>query len=152
MTDPTPSGDPAPAPAANPESSKANALRDVGRGVFAGYVLAAMNAFLAWYIYDTGYGVKEAAGDDRIVIAASTSFMAVVAAALAYRFSRRHAIWIPIFFLSWFAFEVGAKFLNGVPTTGFLVLNGLVAIGLVSGLRGALSLRKIRAALDTQHG
>ncbi len=119
----------------------------IQRGVIAGYALAAMNSFLAWYIYDTGYGVNEAAGDDRIVIAGSTLFMAVVAAALAYRFGRRHAIGIPVFFLAWVAYEVIAKLLGGGPTAGSILIVGLVVFGLISGLRGALALRRSHRAV-----
>lgn len=110
--------------------------------------MAAMNAFLSWYIYETGYGVVEAAGDDRVVIAASTLFMALTAAALAYRFGRRHAIAIPIFFLAWLAFEVGWKLVTIRMTAGHMLVIGIVTFGLISGLRGALALRKLRKNVE----
>ncbi len=102
-----------------------------------------MNAFLAWYIYDTGYGVNEAAGEDRIIIAGSTLLMAVVAAGLAYRFGRKHSVVIPVLLLAWVCFEVIAKFLYGKPAPEYLLSVGLVGFGLISGLRGALALRKM---------
>ena len=145
MSDPTRDGQPRDTDASSSlTESEAKVL--AGRGVIAGYAMALMNAFLAWYIYDTGYGVNEAAGDDRIVIAASTLFMALVAAALAYRFSRRHSIWIPIFFLAWVAFEVGWKLMTVRTTAGYIFIVGLVTFGLISGLRGALALRRARQA------
>lgn len=143
MIDPSPSGDPEPGPAGSPESAETDAVRLVGRGVLAGYVLAAMNAFLAWFIYDTGYGVNEAAGEDRIIIAGSTLLMAVVAAGLAYRFGRKRSVVIPVLFLAWVCFEVVVKFLYGKPAPEYLLSVGLVGFGLISGLRGALALRKM---------
>ncbi len=130
----------------SPVQVETDAINLVKRGVIAGYVLAAMNAFLAWYIYDTGYGVHEAAGEDRSVIAASNLFMAVVAAGLAFLFGRRHAIGIPIFFLAWVAFEVIAKmfYLKGGPNAGYLLIACLLVFGLISGLRGAIILRRSR--------
>ena len=134
----------------SPAQVETDAINLVKRGVIAGYVLAAMNAFLAWYIYDTGYGVHEAAGDDRSVIAASNLFMAFVAAGLAFLFGRRHANGIPIFFLAWVAFEVIAKmfYLRGGPNAGYLLSAGLLVFGLISGLRGALALRKLQGAAE----
>jgi hypothetical protein len=153
MSDPTPNEPP---PGTPPSSGlsislaqrEVDAVALIKRGVISGYVLALMNAFLAWRIYDIGYGVNEAAGEDRIVIAATTLFMAVLAAALAFRFGRRYSIWIPMFFLAWVAFEVVAKLLGGGPTAGYILIAGLVVFGLISGLRGALALRKARQAIE----
>jgi hypothetical protein len=117
----------------------------IRRGLIAMYVMAAMNAFLAWHIYDVGYGVNEAAGEDRTIIAVSTLLAALAAAGMAYWFGRRHHVAIPIIFLAWLGFEVAVKFLTGKPNVEYLVVSSLVIFGLISGLRGALALRKARA-------
>jgi hypothetical protein len=122
------------------------ALGLVKRGVIAGYVLAAMNAFLAWRIYDIGYGINEAAGEDRIVIAVTTLLMAMTAAALTYRFSRKPSVAIAAVFLAWLSFEVAAKVLYGKPAPEYLAVAGLLCFGLVSGLRGAYVLRQAKLA------
>jgi hypothetical protein len=122
-----------------------DALRSVKRGVIAMYVMAAMNAFLAWHIYDIGYGVNEAAGEDRTIIAVSTLLVALAAAGMAYWFGRLHHVAIPIIFLAWLGFEVAVKFVTGKPNVEYVVVSSLVTFGLISGLRGALALRKARA-------
>jgi hypothetical protein len=140
--------DPSGTPQSSNTTSNDDALRQIRRGVIAGYVLAAMNAFLAWYIFTTGYSVNEASGDDRIVIATSTLLVAVVAAVVSLRFSRKHSIFIPIMLLAWLLFETIAKFQNGKPAPERLVVAGLLFFGLISGVRGAWSLRQQKMSND----
>lgn len=159
MTPPPPDntprdGEPLSGPVMPPEQEKSEAQTLIGRGVLGGYAIAAMNALLAWYIFNTGYGVNEAAGDDLSIIAGSTLFSAVVAAVLAHRFGRRHSIWIPLFFLAWVVFDVVTKVLNlnGGPNAGYILIVGLVGFGLISGLRGALALRRSAPKADAEQG
>ena len=126
-------------PADEPHSENLRALR---RGVHAGYLMALQNIVGAALVYHSGYGVNEQAGDDRTIIAASTLLMAIVAAALAYRFSRKHAIAIPAVLLVWFLIEAAVKLSDRGPSALSIVVFGLIGFGLISGLRGAWSLRQ----------
>ena len=119
-------------------------LRSVRRGVHAGYLMALQNIVGAALVYHSGYGVNEQAGDDRTIIAASTLLMAFVAAALAYWFSRRHAIAIPAILLVWLLIEASVKLFDRGPFALSIVVFGLIGFGLISGLRGAWSLRQVQ--------
>jgi Na+/melibiose symporter-like transporter len=125
-------------------------MRAVRRGVLGGYAMAVQNIVGAGLVYYTGFSVNQAAGDDQTIIALSTLLMAVVATAMAYWFGRNQSILIPIVLLAWLAFEAITKVLDRGPSAISVVIFGLIAFALVSGLQGALALRKARVARNNQ--
>lgn len=131
-----------------PESAalaEAEAIRAIQRGVLAGYLMAAMNVVGSWLVYF----VSEGGGDDRTIMAGSILLMAFIAAALAYQFKRSHSVFIPALLLAWLCIEGVAKFIERGPSAISVVIFGLAGYGLISGLRGALALRKARRSIES---
>lgn len=128
-----------------PTSTK-DALSSVKRGVASGYILSGLYLLGAFLIYVTGQslGAQKLSPDKINEAVGGGIFCAVAVAGIAYWFRKKHYVSIMVALGLLFVIEVASKWMQGRVNPGWLIFDVAVATGFISGLQGAIYLRRDR--------
>lgn len=125
-----------------------NALEAVRRGAAYGYVFAGMYVLGGLLSYAMGYDINtqgKLSADDALYTLLGFLAVATVIVALSYWFQTKRNILVPVALGLWFAGEILFKLANQSHlNAGWLIFYAFIAVGFISGLRGALFLRKVK--------